>query len=254
MAPADQHAAIPRKPALATDVLATAPFDAWANPHPWDNVNALTGAITNYAGARIGEDVVLTNVIGFDVKAWDPYAPILDSPAGVPLLPGDPGYITRIGAGVGPANVLGTGAYVDLNYLASLGGPAGAVLPNLGGLPGYTPFCGAGDLQSRVYRTLPVDAASPSRMNSTPPSTTPGRSTTSSTGGRCGLLPAAHSEEVGDEDRDGILTKAPTASTTTTRMASTTSATRDPAALCVRCRASRCGFGPLSRAAARSGK
>lgn len=147
-----------------TDVLGTAPFDAWANPHPWnDKVNALTGAITNYAGARVGEDVVLTNVIGFDVKAWDPYAPILDSSAGVPLLPGDPGYITRIKEGLGPANVLGTGAYVDLNYLARLGSVSGGdpFVPKLTGLPGPSWFCGPGDSRSRVYGTLPQYAASP---------------------------------------------------------------------------------------------
>ncbi len=89
----------PVNPALAADVLGAGPFDAWANPHPWGNVNALTGAITNYAGARIGEDVVLTNVIGFDVKAWDPYAP--NSTRRFRqcfLLPGDPSCNTALKA------------------------------------------------------------------------------------------------------------------------------------------------------------
>ncbi|MDD4270648.1 MAG: hypothetical protein PHN77_20680, partial [Thermoguttaceae bacterium] len=197
----------PVNPALAADVLGAAPFDAWANPHPWDPdiVDALTGAMTNYAGARIGEDVVLTNVIGFDVKAWDPYAPILDSPAGVPLLPGDPGYITRIGAGVGPANVLGTGAYVDLNYLALLGGPAGAVLPNLGGLPGYTPFCGAGALPSRVYGTLPQYAESQTSNEFYPAVYDTWSLHYEFNRRQMRFTPGGPLEEVGDEDRDGIF-------------------------------------------------
>ena len=48
--------------------------------------NALTSG-TN--GTRVADDVILTNVIGFDVKAWDPTA----------------GYVAW-----------GTGAYVDLGY------------------------------------------------------------------------------------------------------------------------------------------
>lgn len=197
----------PVNPALAADVVETGRFDAWANPHPWnDKVNALTGAMTNYAGARIGEDVVLTNVIAFDVKAWDPYAPILDSPAGVPLLPGDPGYITRIRDGVGPANVLGTGAYVDLNYLAPLGGPAGAVLPNLTGLPfGYTPFCGAGDLQSRVYGTLPQYAASRIQSEFYPAVYDTWSLHYEFNRRWMRFSPGGTLEEVGDEDGDGIF-------------------------------------------------
>jgi len=42
------------------------------------------------SGIRISDDVILTNVIGFDVKAWDPTAPNVSG---------------------------GLGAYVDLGYL-----------------------------------------------------------------------------------------------------------------------------------------
>ncbi|NQU24313.1 MAG: prepilin-type N-terminal cleavage/methylation domain-containing protein [Candidatus Nealsonbacteria bacterium] len=58
-----------------------APFDAWYNPNPWAGVDRATGHLEQYynpknpePGQRISEDVILTNVIGFDVKVWDPGA------------------------------------------------------------------------------------------------------------------------------------------------------------------------------------
>jgi hypothetical protein len=64
---------------------------------------------------RYGEDVVLTNVLSFDVKVWDPWAQVLQDANGNPLVPSDPGYGsgTKIGNGV-------YGAYVDLNWGAGL--------------------------------------------------------------------------------------------------------------------------------------
>jgi type II secretory pathway pseudopilin PulG len=72
---------------------ASTPFDAWLNPHPWElprptknaphqpAVDKETGVVLNAAGypmgTRFGEDVILSNVIGFDVKAWDPGAPVM---------------------------------------------------------------------------------------------------------------------------------------------------------------------------------
>ncbi len=48
-------------------------------PLPYSQLDPATGAHNSYytpgsptAGQRIAEDVILTNVIGFDVKAWDP--------------------------------------------------------------------------------------------------------------------------------------------------------------------------------------
>jgi type II secretory pathway pseudopilin PulG len=52
-------------------------FDLWSNVpaevHPWTNVvNPQTGVLSNFQnGTRLVEDVILTNVIGFDVKVWD---------------------------------------------------------------------------------------------------------------------------------------------------------------------------------------
>lgn len=72
----------------------TAPqIDFWNDPHPWDGVDKVTGTLAGYEGPRVAEDVVLTNVIGFDVKAWDPGAGAyvdLGAPAAVRFAgPGD---------------------------------------------------------------------------------------------------------------------------------------------------------------------
>jgi len=73
---------------------------------------------------RATEDVVLTNVIGFDVKVWDPGAPILKRTLGneqVAMAPGDLGYYTDNAlagsiSGALSMAVSGYGAYVDLGY------------------------------------------------------------------------------------------------------------------------------------------
>ena len=54
-------------------------FDAWYNPNPWAGVDPATGHLyynpgSPQPGQRVSEDVILTNVIGFDVKVWDPGA------------------------------------------------------------------------------------------------------------------------------------------------------------------------------------
>jgi prepilin-type N-terminal cleavage/methylation domain-containing protein len=66
------------------------------------------GAIFSTAGGREGADVVLTNVIGFDVRVYDPLAPVQVSNS-VPVSPGDPGF------SAGGA-VAARGAYVDLGW------------------------------------------------------------------------------------------------------------------------------------------
>jgi len=69
-----------------------------------------------FRGARVGEDVILTNVIAFDVRVFDPEAPI-PLPAGqnTPLVPGDPGYRAAYlaAAGLTPPS-FASGGYVDL--------------------------------------------------------------------------------------------------------------------------------------------
>lgn len=63
------------------------------------------------------EDVVLTNVLSFDVKVWDPQAPIYADSANEKRVrsPGDPGYPTSPGG-----TVIDRGAYVDLGYFREL--------------------------------------------------------------------------------------------------------------------------------------
>ncbi|MCE9629353.1 MAG: hypothetical protein K8S94_01350 [Planctomycetia bacterium] len=57
--------------------------------------------------SRVSEDVVLANVIGFDVRVFDPAGPVGVNPnSTVATVPGDPGFI--------PSNVVANGCYVDL--------------------------------------------------------------------------------------------------------------------------------------------
>jgi hypothetical protein len=82
------------------------------------------------------DDVVLTGVVGFDVKIWDPGAPVFQVTglvggvsAPTSVAPGDPYYytaLTKFYSSATPSNTSvtlgGVGAYVDLNYMLT---PAG---------------------------------------------------------------------------------------------------------------------------------
>ena len=111
----------------------TSVFDAWRSPYAFTQLDPLTGNLNSasgyYNGARVSEDVILTNVIGFDVKAWDPGAPIIANSSqtnGPVVMPGDPGY-TALLLDTAHRTVVGYGAYVDLNYLYPYRKAAGAV-------------------------------------------------------------------------------------------------------------------------------
>jgi hypothetical protein len=129
-------------------------MDCWRIPlYPWDQVSPFNGAIAAFSlsatdtdpinpgqidlSTRVSDDVILTNVISFDVKAWDPQAPILfgtipNYPTPTTYLPGDGVNVVNIGGTnfpVAGANylaalqavgttttIVGQGAYVDLNY------------------------------------------------------------------------------------------------------------------------------------------
>jgi type II secretory pathway component PulJ len=150
------------------------PRDLWTEPHPWSQVEPVTGTLwdgTNspnarYLGDRIGEDVLLTNVIGFDVKAWDPAAPILAAPTGDALLPGDPAYMDAL---LNNQPILGFGAYVDLNYMCRLGPRNGTASvgiqvpdyprpgPEYANVP-IPQFYAAGDVRSGVRGLEPLRA------------------------------------------------------------------------------------------------
>jgi len=78
------------------------------------------------ATARSWEDIVLTNVVAFDVRVFDPQA--RPQQAGEAwLLPGDPGYATPP-AGSGTA----TGAYVDLGFAGGSPVSASGTFPPAG--------------------------------------------------------------------------------------------------------------------------
>ena len=57
------------------------------------------------------ENIVLTDALAFDVRAFDPGAPLYET-AGVVVDPCDPGWQTVVGAGT----PVGFGAYVDLGW------------------------------------------------------------------------------------------------------------------------------------------
>ena len=138
-------------------VTPVAAVDLWKTPHPWvdasgvPEADAITGAhrdlydpLNVTAGQRIGDDVILTNVIGFDVKVWDPGAPLL-SYSGVVLAPGDPGYAIAAASGAG---ITKYGAYVDLGYAPAYVPSGNAPRPLFNGL--------GSPLLPRIYDTWSV--------------------------------------------------------------------------------------------------
>jgi prepilin-type N-terminal cleavage/methylation domain-containing protein len=66
----------------------------------------------NEASGRLGEDVVLTNVVAFDIKAYDPHAEVRQSEE-YAIVPGDLKF---------DGQSLGSGAYVDLGAGQRFGG------------------------------------------------------------------------------------------------------------------------------------
>ena len=77
----------------------------------------LTPAFDPLTGDDLGHDVVLNNVIGFDVQVYDPLAPVVQGTQTIAgqtvttaLVPSDNGWVATGGTEIG------RGAYVDLNY------------------------------------------------------------------------------------------------------------------------------------------
>lgn len=111
------------------------PFDAWDKPNPWDQVDPESGTLrmfylapSQYAAMglspRLADDIILTNVLSFDLRLWDPTAPVLvNTTNGNVYAPGDAGYAPAVVAFVQNPNtsysVVSQGAYVDLDYGAS---------------------------------------------------------------------------------------------------------------------------------------
>jgi hypothetical protein len=146
------------------------------------NVNAVNRALTGFlnpayelVGGRTGEDIVLANVLGFDVRGFDLAAPVFMhvGPDGVPgspgdddgdgqadfadtdgsefgylgsddlaITPNDPGFYDVIRGSIGSSSsaaLAGTGAFVDLGYVYKAAGnviaPLGLDASGLSGAP-----------------------------------------------------------------------------------------------------------------------
>ena len=98
-----------------------------AGAFPYNNVMTNLPANGSLSGNRLGEDIVLSNVLAFDVRVFDPSAEVLNNAtAGVAVVPGDPGY--NISASFSPPV---EGAYVDLGHGEAAGFFA-AVSPQVG--------------------------------------------------------------------------------------------------------------------------
>jgi type II secretory pathway pseudopilin PulG len=78
-----------------------------------------------YANANYGEDVMVSNALSFDVRVFDPYAPVRPGNTGESLVPGDPGYYDAYSSTNLPptqsqltssTTILGLGTFVDLGY------------------------------------------------------------------------------------------------------------------------------------------
>jgi hypothetical protein len=132
---------------------------------PPNSKSYLANSLTPFPfdGSRFGEDVVLTNVLSFDVKVWDPGVQVFQdngSPTKPPLVPSDLGYKNAQNNGQAITDQNGNkvpqyGAYVDLNYA------------NPGALPGWTtgvppdffagPYYGNGGNYSGLVPSKPND-------------------------------------------------------------------------------------------------
>jgi len=90
---------------------------------------ALDGLIFDSTSPRWGEDVILTNVLAFDVRVFDPAAPVGASPSGeTAIVPGD---------SPPPTAAVGSGCYVDLGNGVGTNGllavASGTVFPRFAG-------------------------------------------------------------------------------------------------------------------------
>jgi prepilin-type N-terminal cleavage/methylation domain-containing protein len=116
---------------------------------PYQYLSGGTSGVTFAGTAREGDDIVLTNVIGFDVRVYDPLAPIKIS-GGVGVIPGDNGFSTN-------GTATARGAYVDMGWDPSLTTPISttATFPP----SGQSPFQGRG--VSISNRNIPLSFSLP---------------------------------------------------------------------------------------------
>lgn len=96
------------------------PDNRWGVAGNDDNADGVTDNVgeagfgDDFRGLQQGHDIILPNVLAFDVRAFDVTAPLSVTEGGEAVLaPGDPGWIYN----PDPLAQFGTGAYVDLSYL-----------------------------------------------------------------------------------------------------------------------------------------
>lgn len=159
-----------------------AAFDAWRNPMPFLETQPLsgqsrTGELTHYVSptnagndVRVSEDIILTNVLEFDVKVWDLGAPIVTvtAPGGattIAVSPNENWETDPTGGGndmwsstramlnsyqsngnklrtVGEGGAIaGYGAFVDLNYFCTNGISTTGTFNLPAGAPYFPPSC-----------------------------------------------------------------------------------------------------------------
>jgi prepilin-type N-terminal cleavage/methylation domain-containing protein len=114
-----------------------------AFPSAFVNHQAATpepGLIFDPTSQRQGEDVILTNVLAFDVRVFDPGAPVFVTSGSTALVPGDPGFTNTASA---------SGAYVDLGHGVATNSLLSAVVT--GG--NATKFSGFGQAKSGLQGT-----------------------------------------------------------------------------------------------------
>lgn len=90
------------------------------------SVSDPNSSLEPYSGDREGEDLMLDNVLGFDLLVFDPWAPLFQYQNTI-IEPESAGVFTKAQA-VQPGNLVGFGAYVDLGW--DNGSGAGPLVPD----------------------------------------------------------------------------------------------------------------------------
>jgi len=97
--------------------------------------SVIPGPIGTFFAESYGNDVMLPELLGFDVRAYDPTAVLQRQAGGTdPLIPGDPNYQPMVAT----AAFLGQGDYVDLFYARYVGGVWPPPLPGGGQVSGVS--------------------------------------------------------------------------------------------------------------------
>ena len=156
-------------------------------PHPFK-----TERLPFQSGIFIGEDVVMDQMIGFDVRVYDPFIKIVaDITDSEPLTPGDPGYET-----LAHTAAIGRGAYVDLGFTSRF---------NYTSNPNLTPAQGA-----RLGSLLSSQADTKAQFNTTATFVSPLYPAGSGyyTFGNCSVFDTwtiEYERDGIDSDRDGVV-------------------------------------------------